>query len=286
MQGIDRIRRMIVSETTSILNGHICESALRKLKFLQIVNRLLGSGNVISRRSIYYEAIPTFGSQRKVDKMVKHYTAKFGCKQEDLSIKSGSRGIFCGVLVFCSSGSRRTVEGRGLIPDMHEVEHVECRYRVVLVIEKETVFDRVSHSDRLTVCGKGYPCSNTIRLLQMLEKQCKIVCLTDLDPYGLHIFLTYRSAVASICRIGLSSEDLFEYKVEESGCIRLSKYDHRMIETLKKTVVRDDALFIEGLGYKMELESVVSRDVFDADKYLGSRCTEGQMEILPEGRRA
>lgn len=270
----ERIRKHIVSETTSILSGHIDASSLRKLKFLQIVNGLVGSKRVMSRRSVYYEAVPIFGSQSRVDGLVKHYTARFGCRQENLNIRSGSKGIFHGALVFHYRGLTKAVEGKGLIPDMDGVLEVGCRHKTVLVVEKETIFDRIAHGNRMVVCGKGYPCKNTMKLLKMLERQCKIVCLTDFDPYGLHIFLTYQKAVRGISRIGLSCADLFEYKVEECGRIKLSKYDLKMIETLKKSLVRDDALFIEGLGYKMELEAVFNRDTFEVDEYLRSRCPD------------
>lgn len=268
---VDRIRKHIASEAISILSGYIGESSLQRLKFLQVVYGLVVSGRVMNRRSIYYDAVSIFGSQNRVDNLVKHYTAKFGCRQEDLNVKSGSRGILHGALVFHYRGFTRSVEGKSLIPDMCGVERVVCRHETVLVVEKETIFDRVACGDRAIVCGKGYPCSNTIKLLKMLEGQCRMVCLTDFDPHGLHIFLTYRKAVQKIVRIGLGYADLFEYRVEESGCIKLSKYDFRMIGTLKKTILRDDALFMEGLGYKMELEIVFNQDMFEIDRYLGSR---------------
>lgn len=283
---MEQIKESIITEAKAILSEPMGECSIRKLKFLQIVFELVCSGRRLVKRSVYYQSVPIFGSQRVTNSLIKHYTGKFKCRQEDLNIRSGLKGIFSGSLTFHTirEGSTPVDElvleqNSGIIPDMNDIRAVECSYKTILVVEKETIFNRIVQDreackDMLVVCGKGYPCSNTMSLLRELESCCKILCLTDLDPYGLHIFLTYKKSIGTIERMGIDHGDLFRYKVDRDDCIPLSIYDLRMIKVLKETSMREEAVFLEGLGYKMELEILFNQSGFSFSEFMAGSALQ------------
>ena len=70
----------------------------------------------------------------------------------------------------------------------------------VLVVEKDAVFQRLleemifsvpEFSRVVLVTGKGVPDLSTRQLVSYLSHELPILILTDCDPYGLEIFLTY-----------------------------------------------------------------------------------------------
>lgn len=269
---MNKIKEDIQNEVLLILSSCIDESKLRSLRFLQIVYRHVTTGDFILRRSIYYEDVCIFKNQGRVNSLISRYTKRFQCMQEDLRIKSGSKGIFHGFLIFYYKDFVSHAAGRNLIPDMDEIEKIECENQNVFVIEKESVLDKVVSKTHITVCGKGYPCRNTIKLLKLLEDKCRIFCITDFDPYGLHIFTNYQKYIKSIRRIGIGYDDLFKYKVSEVSCVGLSAHDLKMIQRLKETDVRDQAAFIEGLGYKLEMEAIFNQVGFCIDYFILDKC--------------
>ena len=204
-----------------------------------------------------------------MDALISKYKHKFACQMENLYIKPGLKGLVYGKMdLILNQSQLLSLEGKSLIPDMTEINDVSHTIKTVLVIEKDTVFSKVEDPSLIIVCGKGYPCSNTLKLLKLLERKSNIFCLTDFDPYGLHIFTIYKKYIRSIRRIGLCSDDLFRHKVTVQQCIELNKYDLKMIERLKNTEVKDDAMFIEGLGMKIELEMLLNRTDFNILDYL------------------
>ncbi|ELA42144.1 uncharacterized protein VICG_00787 [Vittaforma corneae ATCC 50505] len=263
------IHQNIQEELESVLEGFIDETAMKKIKFLQSIHSLIKSGQSMNKRTLFYDSVPIFKTQNSVNKLVKRYSRVFGCEQRDFNIKSSLKGIFHGRIILIMKNSKRIeYEGKNLIPDMDDVIEIKHNYKVAMVIEKDTVFSRVESERYLTVCGKGYPCQNTVKFLKMIESTVKIYCLTDFDPYGLHIFLVYKKKIDMV-RIGLKIEDILKYKVKKHDCICLNGPDKRMIERLKRySEIYNEVEFIEGLGMKMELEILFNRMDFDIFEYL------------------
>lgn len=320
-------------QVLSVLNKPLSHSSLSKLKFLQIVHSSILSEIFINKRSIFYSSVPLFKSQNTVNALVEKYSKILQCSQNSLRVKSGLKGLLSGNVVFIfKDDKRQAVKGKALIPDLAEIKEIQHDYNTILVIEKDTIFDKVDqllhftdfdcsigygdvkrvgwidrmannniiagdivasgnimagYIDRnepvaehiepvnmmtnnnvtnapmrfLIICGKGYPCKNTIALLKRLSPTVSnIFCLTDFDPYGFHIFLIYKRSIPKIQRIGLCVEDLFENRINYSECIKLNERDLKMIEKIRKMEDSEKLLeeldFMEGLGMKMELEIV------------------------------
>lgn len=269
------VLKMIEEEMEAVLNRSINKNALKRIKFLQCIYTSVSRNEYINKRSLFYSSVPVFGLQASVDRLVKEYSKQFGCSQADLRIKSSQKGLFEGNVVFLlKNGERMIMKGKYLIPDMEEVLSIEHSYETVVVIEKDTVFSKVSAGGHLTVCGKGYPCQNTIEFLRHLQGSARILCFTDFDPYGLHIYTVYKENILKINRIGLKVEDLQRYQVDRSACISLNMWDRKMLDKLKagkyKNELKFEIDFIEGLGLKMELEIIMNQNDFDISGYFAS----------------
>ena len=266
------ILKQIENEIVIILQKQLNEISLSKIKLLQISYSLIKANKFINKRSIYYQAVPIFKSQSRVDTLLTYYMKKFGCEMKCLNVKAGLKGIFYGNLEFVFQNNERiSLKGHCLIPDMGNIVNVEHKYSLIVVVEKETVMSRVKNEEFLTICGKGYPCTNTLKLLQKLEPKVQVICMTDFDPHGLQIFLTYRKTIKEIKRIGLSSEDILRYRINRNECIQLKDREIKMIKEIKKKVegyLIEEIDFMEGMGMKIELEAVMNQVNFDIMKYL------------------
>ncbi|KAI4293197.1 meiotic recombination protein SPO11 [Pancytospora philotis] len=295
------LKKRIEAEMEACLRSEFNASSLKALKFLSVAYQCVATGTDRNKRSVYYEGVEIFGKQCAVDRLLKLYARRLGCAQDDLGIKPSLKGLVSGSIVFYASsglgddgGTKKELSGKYLIPDMSAVERIEHAVQLVLVVEKDSVFSMTVHPSIITVCGKGYPCRNTLALLVHLALSATIFCLTDFDPHGLHIFLTYRKAVPSIRRIGLSAADLFEYRIDESECIVLSAHDYKMIKRIRSAlaeegyikgaiaentslsnsasaIMLDDLAFMEGLGRKLELDSLLKLADFEITDFITRR---------------
>lgn len=268
---------------------------LQSLTFLNLIYKTIISKSFRNIRSIYYSSVTVFKSQPMVVRLLKKYTREFGCREADLGIKPGLKGFIIGRLKLMVNGTEIRMEGKCLIPDMNQVDGVEfavnAEKRLILVVEKETIADRLEEevmktNNLIIICGKGYPCRNTLKLIEMLGKskymeninKNKLYCMTDYDPHGLKIFMIYKKRVERIERIGLDGADLFKWHAERVNCATLSVWDYRMIKHLENTEMKRESRFIEGLGYKFELESVVCNVRFNLEEYLTKKDGDFEYE--------
>lgn len=247
------------------------------------------------KRSIYYSAATVFGSQARVDCLIKQYTRKLDCDMDRLYIKAGLKGLLSGSMEFLLKDGRVLgITQKSLIPDIADVEIIRYYSEKVLIIEKDSVFDRSAHPSLIVVCGKGYPCANTIAFLRLFREETEMLCMTDWDPHGIHIFMDYRRRVGRpIKRVGLDSAGLFRYGLERRECISLGPSDIKMLEYIKRklegegVIEEDDKValiaeirFMEGLGHKVEMEAVMSAETFEILEYLG-KAEKSKTEKYP-----
>ncbi|KAF4657600.1 hypothetical protein FOL47_008382, partial [Perkinsus chesapeaki] len=166
--------------------------------------------------------------------------------------------------------------------------------RHVIVVEKDTVFQRVlSQGGRHLLLGRlpcfivtarGYPDYRTIRFLNLLQKVSKqqsnlelpIWYLGDLDPHGIHIYLSYRRGVTGIRWLGLSHKDIKQYDIPVHACgIEMSSCDETLLKRLSSNTtnipktVADDVAYLTSCRRKFEVECLYCRGLdFLSDVYL------------------
>ena len=282
------LQRAIRGEIERTLRTGKQERILPALKFLAILYNLQHTRLPIQKRSVYYLAPALFKSQARTDALLRKACKTLKCGLGSLYIRPSLKGLFWGAVRFrMKSGSEVCLEGRNIIPDMESVASVECQARHIVVLEKDTLLHRVADSRILAVCGKGFPCTNTLRFLQAICGDAWKVCLTDFDPHGFLIYMQYKKAVSSVRWLGLSSDDLLSTGMAASEKRALTAQDARIIDNLRSRLtpqcgpdcpvscwhrsVLAELDFMTGTGAKFELEAVLLEDGFRIAEYLRSR---------------
>ena len=92
------------------------------------------------------------------------------------------------------------------IQDVPDLDFDVSGADLVLVVEKDAVFQRLLEERILSkfpglvmVTGKGVPDLATRQLVHLLSVSLPVLIITDCDPYGLEIFLTYKYGSLASC---------------------------------------------------------------------------------------
>ena len=182
------------------------------------------------------------------------------CPRAALGVIAASRGALGGSVTLLNPDGSTTALDRTqmAIPgDPEEIAALRfcapCRARYILVVEKDTVFNRltndgfVHHLPSVLVTGRGYPDLATRALVQHLSDalDLDVYVLTDWNPHGVALMLTYKHGSASFglehyhCAhaewLGVRSTDVDELLREAAGRARLD-------EALQPFTRRDAAL--------------------------------------------
>jgi len=164
------------------------------------------------------------------------------------------------------------------------IQHVQIQTqaRFVLVVEKETVFQRLEDmqfTERwqcILMTGQGFPSFDCRKLLRLLAEQTDlpILGLFDHNPSGIEIFLTYKlgtphggvegylQTIEKLSWIGIFRSDIEEFA--DPGSFKLiTDRDRSIIRKLEKDkyVMRDQVILkelesIKSSGTKAEIECI------------------------------
>ncbi|VDP33326.1 unnamed protein product [Soboliphyme baturini] len=146
--------------------------------------------------SLYYKYRSRYGTQRKVDYYVRLTCELLNEYREALHILATSKGLIVGDLVIQTRDGElldcRTVTA---VPQFcGNVKVIQSSAKYVLVVEKDSVFEKLVADNFATVLGtgilitaKGYPDFSTRVLLRILQKHLHIpfFALMDADPNGM-----------------------------------------------------------------------------------------------------
>eukprot|EP00268_Persea_americana_P048923 TRINITY_DN5203_c2_g1_i14.p1 TRINITY_DN5203_c2_g1~~TRINITY_DN5203_c2_g1_i14.p1 ORF type:complete len:219 (-),score=41.12 TRINITY_DN5203_c2_g1_i14:225-881(-) len=187
---------------------------------------------------------------------------------------------------------------------VEEVEDVMCVAKYILVVEKETVFQRLANdkfcekNHCIVITGRGYPDVSTRRFLRLLvEKLClPAYCLVDCDPYGFDILTTYRFGsmnmafdakllrVPEIRWLGVFPSDAKKYHLPDCCLVPLTPKDKNKAETMLQRCYlhreapqwRSELGIMLQRGMKFEIEAFsVSSFSFLSDEYIPSKIQDG-----------
>ncbi|KAJ5518921.1 Winged helix-turn-helix transcription repressor DNA-binding [Penicillium expansum] len=189
------------------------------LRILAILDQAIRTGQLISKRDIYYIDPEFFRVQYIVDHIVDDLAYTIGVNRTALNVEAAAKGLVTGdfrlirgshILIDAQSVTEDT-----LIPRIEDGDEIDIsRVRWVLVIEKEAVFHRlarVSYHTRalagegIMVTGKGYPDFMTRTFLRAMSDSAsnqsrsppRFYALTDGDPHGMAIMSTYKYGSAA-----------------------------------------------------------------------------------------
>ncbi|ELQ74447.1 Catalytic subunit of the meiotic double strand break transesterase [Trachipleistophora hominis] len=275
-----KLIKVIREETVKLARNLKNDKSVKELKFYEIIHGMLVDNVKKTKREIFYASPNIFKRQETVNKMIDKFAHVHKVRLIDFNVSASLKGLFYGEVTFIESNKAYTLY-QNLIPDMNEVTDITCRFSSVLVVEKDCMMTFIKEVflrnnrpiDFLLVTGKGYPDYNTLAFLRRLEHmKCQIYGLFDLDPFGLSIFKNYKSKINSMVRIGITSKDVFEYKIMKNELITLTQRDYKLLTSLKNNVIdsefSEDISFLEGLGQKMEIEIFTSYQTIFIVQYL------------------
>ncbi|KAK0423808.1 hypothetical protein QR680_008340 [Steinernema hermaphroditum] len=252
------------------------------IKALSLIHYKLTTNSMATRRDVFYEQKRLYGSQRTFDAAVTSICRLLNCTRRDLNLLSTSRGQLIGKLLFedGSSCEHAVIS----IEESLLSKRIVGFGRFVLVVEKDATFQTLLYEDfrrrfpdALLVTGRGYPdiCTRHVlrRIIEITRVPC--FCLTDADPHGIAIFMTYKygaetpSAVNENCFVpdiiwlGMRPSDAKRLPIGGDQFLRLQPGDKKRLNGLlgraltlsEHTVVEELQLMVRE-DFKLELEAI------------------------------
>ncbi|KAK4211472.1 Spo11/DNA topoisomerase VI subunit A [Rhypophila decipiens] len=215
-------------------------------RLLELIHEALLSGNILTKRNIYYQNLDLFTSQVMVDEMIDNLAYTLGVGRDDLNIVAAAKGLLAGpielktrdnVIIQCSGANDSGI----LLPSINSVAAVNFQsVKWLLVIEKEATLRTLVAAEYhlkskagqgILVTAKGFPDLATRRFLHVLQAirpTMPFYGLVDFDPYGISIFRTFKigsrrldhedaATVPALQWLGIRSEDVQSYMHSETA---------------------------------------------------------------------
>ncbi|KAI1865335.1 uncharacterized protein JN550_008383 [Neoarthrinium moseri] len=171
------------------------------LHILYICHEALVTGNIVTKRNIYYHNPGLFGSQAYVDYLVDDIAFTFGVSRDHLNIVAASKGLIAG----------------------GQFSHGDGHHATFRSLAAASYFNSSSAGPGLLVTAKGYPDLATRQFLSLLHSAYAYIpmyALVDFDPDGIGIMRTFKlgsrnldhevnATVPSLSWLGVKSEDIF-----------------------------------------------------------------------------
>ncbi|CAI7610648.1 unnamed protein product [Penicillium palitans] len=189
------------------------------LRILAILDQAIRTGQLISKRDIYYIDPEFFRVQYIVDHIVDDLAYTIGVNRTALNVEAAAKGLVTGDFRLIRGShiliDAQSVTEDSLIPRIEDGDEIDIsRVRWVLVIEKEAVFHRLARisyhtralaGEGIMVTGKGYPDFMTRTFLRAMSDSAsnqgryppRFYALTDGDPHGMAIMSTYKYGSAA-----------------------------------------------------------------------------------------
>jgi DNA topoisomerase-6 subunit A len=251
----------------------------------------------------------TFEEQSDSDSMIEDVEVILNSLREELHLYAQKRGEMVGPITIVDSGDEidctRMGSGGYGIPSIVEPDRIQFKNnkaKFILHVEKDTVWQRFNedkfwqkHNCILTH-GAGQPPRGVRRMLHRLHNELKlpVYCVLDNDPWGYYIYsvikqgsinLAYESqrmAIPDARYLGLRSRDYKLCELSESVQIKLNDQDVKRAKQIasypwfeKKKAWQKEIDLMLSNGFKLEVESLISRDIsYVTEEYVPSRLEE------------
>ncbi|WOL02563.1 meiotic recombination protein SPO11-1 [Canna indica] len=277
------------------------------LKVLLIIQQLLQENKHGSKRDIYYMHPSVFVEQAVVDRAINDICILLKCSRHHLNVFVLPR-LVMGWLRFLEAGrkvdcinSRSTAYS---VPvSLEEVEDIVSVAKYILVVEKESVFQRLANdkfcerNHCIIITGRGYPDVSTRRFLShLVEKLClPVYCLVDCDPYGFDILTIYRFGsmqmaydadllrVPGVRWLGVFHSDLQNYHLPGRCLLKLTSDDKAKAEAIllrcylpkEAPKWRGEMELMLQKGEKFEIEALSVNSLSFLSEYIPLKINDG-----------
>ncbi|KAH8253361.1 hypothetical protein KR032_005067 [Drosophila birchii] len=264
---------------------------------LATTHRLQVHGGSYTVRGLYYGNPQLFRSQSKMATARMDVCRMLGTSPLQLGVLAASKGLMAGnVRLLMVNGDVLDCSSYGgamILPtDPEKVESIETQAELVVIVEKESVFESLVSRNifatfgrsLILITGKGYPDCCTRRIVHRLAQENRLPAyiLVDADPFGIEIMHTYRhgSKAMSFSSHGLATPSLrwiglhpSEIPVLGRQAVALGTGDNKKINDLLarsdlEPGVRQELRIMQDVQLKAEIESVID---FLADDYIPNK---------------
>ncbi|TGO86400.1 hypothetical protein BPOR_0307g00090 [Botrytis porri] len=250
----------------------ICEAMtdFALLRILELSHEALVTGNIITKRDMYYRDPELFTKQAIVDRFVDDIACTLGLKRDALNVMAAAKGLVTGWFIMKgrnqSTMDYSSAADSRLVPWVKEIEEMDLsRVKWILVIEKEATFRTLAEKRYweystagrgILLTAKGYPDIQSRQFLHYLSKHyptIPICALVDFDPDGIGIMSTYKHgsvalahenenlSVPSMLWLGFRSKDMMQGGKENEGLLTLTERDRRLaVKMLQRDVCQED----------------------------------------------
>ncbi|KAI9731938.1 MAG: hypothetical protein M1834_004389 [Cirrosporium novae-zelandiae] len=188
------------------------------LRILELILQALVSGQITTKRDIYYKDPKLFLKQEVVNRYVDDIAYTLNTTRSCLNVVAAAKGLVSGKFSYTHKNGTVIsccMEDEGLlIPNAHEIHFFDLSLiKFILVIEKEATFrtlvvsrwhDRTPCGPGIIMTAKGFPDISSRHFLHSLSLtptptlKPPILALTDHDPWGLSILRTYTHGSQSL----------------------------------------------------------------------------------------
>ncbi|KAL7442454.1 hypothetical protein ACHAXH_009236 [Discostella pseudostelligera] len=279
---------------------------------MYFIHQLLLSNRTTTTREVFYVFVTHFRNQRECDGVILDVAKVLGVSRRSLGLFASPKGWFCGCIEITRKGtlpSGKDVSGfidgtalcsiqglpitkewterdeNGCTDDGIEIKVTSKNAKVILVIEKEGVYNRLSEErifDRfpcILVTGKGFPDLATRALVSTLHRELGLPVegLCDCNPFGISVLALYHCAgdrmgvdgrrryTVPIQWLGLRPSKVarLKNKLPETVFQKLTDLDNKRIDSLLDPehpyLTEDDCEEVRKMkaaGYKVELEAL------------------------------
>uniref|UniRef100_A0A182WFZ1 DNA topoisomerase (ATP-hydrolyzing) n=1 Tax=Anopheles minimus TaxID=112268 RepID=A0A182WFZ1_9DIPT len=255
------------------------------VKILATIYQLLATGTSCTKRELYYLHLELAQTPAFTYAVLDDITALLDADTWEMNVFNTSKGLIAGPMVLTLSDGQ-TIDcrinrwGTPVPLDVSSVIELQLTAKLVLVVEKDTVFKRLLEDgifdkfpDTLVlITAKGYPDVSTRLLLKKISDWSKapIYALMDADPHGIEIFCVYKFgslamvhqqrslAVPSMRWIGLFPSDIELLGLQG---VPLRDRELKRIEQMIKRPyteghIQRELLLLRQLATKAEIESL------------------------------
>ncbi|EAR99249.3 type IIB DNA topoisomerase (macronuclear) [Tetrahymena thermophila SB210] len=259
--------------------------SLEKLLFCikQILNALKNDFQ-ITKREIFYTNVELFDqNQQNLEKIIQILQNQLRLPRNCLNIIASAKGLVTGNVQFQVSSqaefidlSKNFGEVRQIQPK-EEILWIETNSAFILVVEKETVFQKIiAEKDEqllkncIMITGKGYGDYSTKQYIKMLtanNPNSPLFYLGDFDPFGLDILFNYtfgsensvyqQDNLPNIHFLGLSSFDILDFNQQSDE----KKFN------VENNLSKQDICKLDALIAKFEFNKIDSNKLDDLTSY-------------------
>ncbi|XP_053674916.1 meiotic recombination protein W68 [Anopheles nili] len=254
------------------------------VRMLASIHQLLVTNSSCTKRELYYLHVELAQTPAYAYSTLDDICALLDVDAWEMNIFNTSKGLIAGPMML-KLNSGHTIDcnirwGTSVPLDVGSVVDIQFSAKLVLVVEKDTVFKRLLQDGLLDkypstfvlITGKGYPDISTRLLLKKIADFSKapIFGLMDADPHGIEIFCVYKYgalamahrqqslAIPSMRWIGLFPSDIELLGLQGVALKEpeLRRIGHIIKRPYTEDLIQRELLLLRQLGFKAEIESL------------------------------